>query len=359
MRQAASLRHTVLYFLLTLMNSIQLVSPRKLELRQMPMPPDPAPGEVLVRLRAVGICGSDMHWYKEGGIGAMLAAYPTVLGHEPAGEIVAVGKGVHGVRSGQRVALEPSITCGHCEFCLSGHHNNCIGSIFMGSPQMPGLFREFAVLPERNVAPIPDRMSFVAATLIEPLAVILHILELTDIHLGDTVAVMGAGPIGLLTASIARIAGASRIFIADKVLHRLNMARALGFDAVEIGKFQQAVMDGTAGRGVDIVFDAAAALETINMSIAIARLGGRMVLIGIPSEKDLNVDVHLAMAKELNIQTVKRSNHNAHGAIELLESGRIDERIVTHRLPLEKTPEGFELLAEYAGEVGKVVIEVA
>src|SRR5207302_9414134 len=99
-------------------------------------------------------------------------------------------------------------------------------------------------------------------------------------------------------------------------------------------------------------------LQTINTSLAIARLGGRVVLIGIPSEKELNVDVHQAMAKELNIQTVKRSNHNAHGAIDLLESGRIDERIVTHRLPLEKTPEGFELLAEYAGEVGKVVIEL-
>jgi L-iditol 2-dehydrogenase len=242
---------------------------------------------------------------------------------------------------------------------MTGHHNNCVGSIFMGSPQMPGLFREFAILPERNVVAIPDRMSFVAATIIEPLAVILHILELTDIHLGDSVAVMGAGPIGLLTASIARIAGASRIFIADKVPHRLKMARELGFDcAVDIGRFQQAVMDETGGRGVDIVFDAAAALQTINMSIAIARLGGRVVLIGIPSEAELNVDVHLAMSKELNIQTVKRSNHNAHGAIELLESGRIDERIVTHRLPLEKTSEGFELLAEYAGEVGKVVIEV-
>ena len=325
----------------------------------MPMPPDPAAGEVLVRLRAVGICGSDMHWYKEGGIGTSLAVYPQVLGHEPAGEIVGVGPGVDGLRAGQRVAVEPAITCGCCEFCRSGHHNNCVGSIFLGSPQMPGLFREYAVVPQRNVVPIPDAMSFVDATVLEPLAVILHILELTDIHLGDTVAVMGAGPIGLLTASVARIAGASRIFIADRIPHRLRLARDIGFDcAIEIGKFEQAVMDETGGRGVDIVLDAAAALQTINMSIAIARLGGRIVLIGIPSEMELNVDVHTAMAKELNIQTVKRSNHNAHGAIGLMESGRIDSRIVTHRLPLEKTPEAFELLGAYADGVGKVVIEI-
>jgi L-iditol 2-dehydrogenase len=325
----------------------------------MPTPPDPAPGEVLVRLHAVGICGSDMHWYKEGGIGSTRSKYPQILGHEPAGEIVAVGKGVEDFRVGQRVAVEPAITCGHCEMCRSGRHNNCASSIFMGSPQEYGLFREYAVTPKRNVVPIPDGMSYVAATVLEPLSVILHILELTDIRLGDSVAVMGAGPIGLLTASVARIAGASRIFIADKIPHRLKLAREMGFDsAIEIGKFQQAVMDETQGRGVDIVFDAAAAAQTFNTAIAVARSGGRIVLVGIPSETELNIDVHAAMGKELSIQTIKRSNHNAHGAIELMESGRIGDQIVTHRLPLLKTPEAFEMLGEYADGVGKVVIEI-
>ncbi len=323
------------------------------------MPPDPGPGEVLVRLRATGICGSDMHWYKEGGIGSSRAVYPMVLGHEPAGEIVAVGKNVEGLKTGQKVVVEPSITCGLCEFCRSGQHNNCISSTFMGSPQMPGLFREFAVVPVRNIMTLPDSMSFVAATILEPLAVILHVLELVDIRLGDTVAVMGAGPVGLLTASVARVAGASRIFVADKVPHRLQMARELGADfTAETSKFGQLVMDETRGRGVDVVLDAAAALETINLSFAIARTGGQVVLIGIPSESELNMDIHTAMAKELNVQTIRRSNHNGHGALALMESGRIGDRIVTHRLPLEKTALGFELLSEYADGVGKVVIEI-
>jgi L-iditol 2-dehydrogenase len=300
-----------------------------------------------------------MHWYKEGGIGSSRAVYPMVLGHEPAGEIVAVGKNVEGLKAGQRVLVEPSITCGYCEFCRSGQHNNCVACVFMGSPQMPGLFREFAVVPVRNVMALPDTMSFAAATILEPLSVILHILELVDIRLGDTVAVMGAGPVGLLTASVARIAGASRIFVADKVPHRLQMARELGADCTaETSKFGQMVMDETRGRGVDVVLDAAAALETINLSISIARTGGQVVLIGIPSEPDLNVDIHTAMAKELNVQTIRRSNRNEHGALALMESGRIGDRIVTHRLPLEKTAEGFELLSEYADGVGKVVIEI-
>src|SRR5262249_17465696 len=281
------------------------------------------------------------------GIGSTRSKYPQILGHEPAGEIVAVGKGGDDIRGGQRVAGEPAITCGHCEMCRSGRHNNCTTSLFIGAPQKLGFCREFATVPKRNVVPIPDSMSYVAATVLEPLAVILHILELTDIHIGDSVAVMGAGPIGLLTASVARVAGASRIFIADRVPHRLRLARDMGFDcAFEIGKFRQAVLDETRGRGVDIVFDAAAALVTINTSMAIARLGGRVVLIGIPSETDLNIDIHTAMAKELNIQTVKRSNHNAHGALELMESGRIGDQIVTHRLPLARTPDAFEMLAE-------------
>jgi L-iditol 2-dehydrogenase len=325
----------------------------------MPMPPEPGPGETLVRLRAVGICGSDMHWYKEGGIGESKAQYPLVLGHEPAGEIVAVGKGVESVRVGQRVAVEPAITCGLCEFCLAGQHNNCVSSIFMGSSQLPGSFREYALAPERNVMPIPDNMSFAAATVLEPLAVILHVLEMVDIGLGDTVAVMGAGPIGLLTAQVARVAGASRIFVADQVAHRRQLARELGAEAVaETAKFGQLVMDETRGRGVDVVVDAAAAPETINLSIAVTRVGGQMVLIGIPSETELRVDMVGALVKELNIQTIRRSNHNSHAALALMQSGRIGDRIVTHRLPLSKTAEGFELLTEYADGVGKVVIEI-
>src|SRR5579863_3326583 len=148
-----------------MMKAAQLVAPARIEVVEVPDPPPPQAGEVLVRLRAVGICGSDMHWYKEGGIGSSRSAYPQILGHEPAGEIVAVGKGVEGIRAGQRVAVEPAITCGHCEFCRSGHHNNCVTSIFMGSPQMFGLFRDYAVMPERNVVSIPDSMSFTAATI--------------------------------------------------------------------------------------------------------------------------------------------------------------------------------------------------
>ena len=303
-----------------------------------------------------------MHWYLEGGIGPVRAVYPQVLGHEPAGEIIAVGRGVETLAPGQRVALEPAINCGHCEHCRSGRHNNCISAAFMGSPQKEGLFREYALFPAHNAIPIPDAMSFNQATIAEPLAVILHVVELQRIRIGETVAVMGAGPIGLLTAAVARVAGASRIFVADKLPHRLEIAKCMGVADVTVNvakeSLYQAVMDHTKGRGVDIALDAAGAAESINNAIAVARVGGRVVLIGIPSQVNLPIDILVALAKELQIQTIRRSNENAYAALDVLQKGLISEKLVTHYLPLEKTPLAFETLANYTDGVGKIIIEI-
>jgi L-iditol 2-dehydrogenase len=341
------------------MRSIALVAPRTLEERILPDPPDPGPGEVLVKLKTVGICGSDLHWYLEGGIGHSHAAYPQVLGHEPAGEVIAVGPGVHGRKAGDRVSIEPSITCGHCEYCLKGQHNNCVHCVFLGSPQAHGLFREYAVVPEHNTDPVPANLNWNQAALIEPVAVMVHILELTQIGIGDTVAVMGAGPIGMLCAAMARQCGAAKVYICDRVPHRLELAKKMGADiAVPVEKMAEAVMDDTRGRGVDAVMDAAGSPQTMDLGIALARPGATVVLIGIPSEKTFAIDLHTAFHKELRLQTLKRSNHKGAAAARLLEAGRIPDVLITHVLPLSETPQGFEMLAHYSGNVGKVLIDV-
>lgn len=339
------------------MRSIQLVAPRTLEEREIEFPHDPGPGEILVKLHSVGVCGSDLHWYLEGHIGAMQAAYPMILGHEPAGEVVGAGPGVTAFQSGDRVAIEPTLSCGHCEFCLIGRHNNCLNSTFMGSPRTFGFFREFAVIPQYNATHFPKEFSYRQATLIEPLAVMMHMLELIEIRTPDTVAVLGAGPIGMLAAAVARASGASQVIVADRVPHRLALAREMGASlAVDVNALPDAVRDLTRGRGVDVVIDAAGMPQTINTSLTIARPSGTVVLIGIPSETGFGVDLHAAMAKELRIQTLKRSNHRSRPAIEMLASGAVKDALITHALPLEKTPEAFETLAEYRDGVGKLVI---
>jgi L-iditol 2-dehydrogenase len=340
------------------LKSAQLVAPRTIEVREIPLPADPGPGEILVKLRSVGICGSDMHWYLEGNVYGFPAAYPQVLGHEPAGEIVAVGSGVAGLKTGHRVSIEPTVSCGHCEYCVRGQHNNCVKSLFMGSPQLPGLLREFATIPAHNAELVPDSFSYTQASLIEPVAVIMHMLELVEIRPGDTVAVLGAGPIGLLAAAVARHAGASQVLVADKLPHRIKMAQDLGATvAVPIGQLRDAVLDKTRGRGVDMAIDAAGADDTINTALAVTRLGGTFVMIGIPNHAPVPVDLYSLQAKEIRFQPVKRSNHRGGPAIALIGAGAIPEAIVTHRVGIEQAPGAFEMLAEYRDGIGKLAVE--
>ncbi|HYL39106.1 MAG TPA: alcohol dehydrogenase catalytic domain-containing protein [Bryobacteraceae bacterium] len=340
------------------MKSAQLVAPRTIEVQEMPLPADPAPGEVLVKLGSVGICGSDMHWYLEGSIYGLAAVYPQVLGHEPAAEVIAMGSRVTKFRPGQRVSIEPTISCGRCEWCRRGQHNNCPTSRFMGSPQAPGLLREYAIIPAHNATLVPESFSYTQASLIEPVAVIMHMLELVEIRPGDSVAILGAGPMGLLAACVARHAGAAQVLMADKLPHRIGMAQDLvATAAVPMGQFGELVLDRTRGRGVDIAIDAAGAAETINAALAVTRLGGTFALIGIPNHTPVGVDLFSLQAKEIRFLPVKRSNHQSEPAIALLTSGAIPESIVTHRVGLEQAPGAFRMLAEYRDGVGKLAIE--
>jgi L-iditol 2-dehydrogenase len=228
----------------------------------------------------------------------------------------------------------------------------------MGSPQAPGLLREYATIPAHNAEPVPESFSYTQASLIEPVAVIMHMLELMEIRAGDTVAVLGAGPIGLLAAAVARHAGAAQVLMADKLPHRIRMAQDLGATAaVPIAQFGELVLDRTRGRGVDIAIDAAGAAETINTALAVTRLGGTFVMIGIPNHAPVGVDLFSLQAKEIRFLPVKRSNHQSKPAIELLASGAIPESIVTHRVGIEQAPAAFEMLAEYRDGIGKLAIE--
>ena len=342
------------------MKALQLVAPRRVELGEMPDPPPPGPGEVLVRLRAVGICGSDMHYYLEGGCAGTDALYPSVLGHEPAAEVIEAGEGVTFLQPGDRVAVEPAQTCGHCEACLAGRPNLCLNCVFLGGVQAPGLLREFAVIPARNAVPVPPEMSFPAIAVIEPLAVLLHSVELARLQLGETVLVMGCGPIGLLAVAVSKLAGASRVIAADRVAHRLNVAREMGADqVVDISKdsVRDAVMDLTGGLGVHVAFDAAGKPESINAALRSLRPAGRLVVIGVPSQQNVELDFWAALRQEISIHVQKRSNANDREALDLLRRDQIDlDKLVSHEFAIEDGSKAFETVAEYSDGVVKAVI---
>ena len=239
------------------MRAAELIAPLTFRLTDMPIE-DPGPGEVQVRIEAVGVCGSDLHAFTEGAVGSTPNVYPMVLGHEPAGRIVKTGVGVTGLAAGDRGALEPALYCYHCESCLSGRHNVCANIRFLSNPHHPGFFRERVNLPAANFLPIPAGMSFSEAALAEPLAVAMHSLRLASIRPGETVAVIGAGPIGLLTIAALRAAQAGRIWAVEPLAHRRDLARGIGADAaIEPGEAAEEVHSGTSERGVDRAMDCA------------------------------------------------------------------------------------------------------
>lgn len=341
------------------MKALQLVAPQRLELGTLPDPPDPGHGEVLVRLRSTGVCGSDMHVFSEGSIAGFHADYPCVLGHEPGGEVAEVGPGVSDLARGARVAVEPFVVRAECEFTRSGRHNLALRNAFMGK-DFPGALREYAVMPRRNLLPIPDSLSFADAAFIEPLAVLLHTFELAEVKMGESIAIIGTGPIGLIAVSMAKSKGASVIVAADRIDHRVNHAVRLGATAAvntDRESVVDAVMDLT-GCGAHVVIDAAGTSESINCSLRCLRPGGRVVVIGIPSEDAVSVNLWTALDREARIHVQKRSNGNDHDALELLSRGvmRSDD-FISHRFPLDRGQDAFETMAGYRDGVLKPMIE--
>jgi L-iditol 2-dehydrogenase len=337
----------------------ELVACHRFEIRPYEAPP-PGPGEIQVRVDAVGVCGSDLHNFAEGRIGDVESRYPMVLGHEPTGTVVRLGAGATGFAPGDRVALEAPFYCYHCEFCLTGRHNLCETVRFLSNPGEPGFFRDHVNLPPENLLAVPANLNQVEATLFEPLAIALHSFRYGAPKLGETAVVLGAGPIGLSTIGALKLAGVARIWCVEPVEHRRRMALAIGADVAldpRAGDPVEAVRADTKRRGVDMAYDCAAKDDTMNQAIAIGAAGARIVITGLPSEVRPRIDFHLMRRREQQFYTVRRSNHNSELALRLLRDNVARfAPMVTHRMKLEDAQRAFEILEAYADGVGKIVL---
>jgi len=316
--------------------------------------PVPGDGEVLLRVTAVGICGSDLHWFEEGSIGDAGLAHPLVLGHEFAAVIES------GPRRGERVTVDPALPCGECEFCETGYPNFCRATRFSGHGKDDGSLREYMAWPEKALFTLPDNISDVEGALLEPLGVALYALDLGQIRVGDTVGVFGCGPIGLMLIRLARLNGARRIIATDLHPHRLDVAAEMGADVVlqadAAGSERAAVMDATGGRGIDVAFEIAGANAAVETAIETARPGARVVLVGIPSDDRTSFSASTARRKGLTIQLCRRMAHTYPRAIALAESGLIDlAALASHHFPLDEYQQAFATAASREGL--KVVIE--
>ena len=341
------------------MRVAELYQYRRFRLVEQPLE-EPGPGEVQVRIEAVGICGSDLHHFCAGQIGGIPTAYPIVMGHEPAGRVVKTGPGVTGWQPGDVAALEPSHFCYHCEFCRRARFNLCSNLKFLSATPYPGFFRDLVNLPAHNLMPLPPGTSLEEATLFEPMAIVLHSLKQAAPQIGETAAVFGAGPIGLLTVFVLKLTGAGRVWAVEPVAHRRELARLMGADAVldpaAVDPVRQ-IRSDSGGRGVDLALDCAAKGDSMNQAIRVARSGGSFVLTGIPSGSHRSLDIDTLRLEELAFFNVRRSNDESQTALELIGQHRARlAAVLTHRLPLDEIQRAFEMLLNYEDGVGKVLI---
>lgn len=319
--------------------------------------PSVSANRLLLRVRAVGICGSDLHYYLEGGIGSAKVNEPLVIGHEFAAEVVDERAREFGFEPGQLVAVDPAEPCGLCEWCLDGYPNLCPDVRFAGAPPFEGALAEYVTAKPDALFAVPEAFDPATTALLEPLGVAIHALELARLRPLESVAVLGAGPIGLLLLQVAKRAGAGKVFVIDPLRYRTRLAEQLGADAV--ADQPEAVDQLTSGRGVDVVLEATNSPRGPEDAAHIVRIGGRAVLVGIPEGDRFTMTASVARRKGLSIKMSRRMGHVYPKAIQLVEEGSVQLLpLVTHRFPLAGTPEAFALHADYRDGVIKSVIEM-
>jgi L-iditol 2-dehydrogenase len=323
---------------------------------------EPGPGEVLLDVTAVGVCGSDLHTYTLGNVGGVVATQPLILGHEAAGVIVALGPGVDKEKHhvGQAVAIDPAVPCGECERCKAGQYNLCLRLKFLGMWPDHGALRERMAHPARCCVPMPDGISPVSAALLEPLGVALHAIRLAQVQIGEDVIVIGCGAIGLLIIRLARLAGVQHIFAVDRYAWRLDDAANFGADVVlntDQVNIVEEVMRRTDKRGVDVAFEAAWVKDTAAQCVEVARFGGRVILVGIPAEDELTVRASPTRRKELSILYSRRMRHTYPVTTALVMNKSVDlDKLASHRFTLDQTQDAFETASRYIDGVVRAMV---
>ncbi len=326
------------------MLSARLYGPADIRIENVPHPGAPEAGEVLLRVKTTGVCGSDLHPYESGAIGDTLLGSPLILGHEFSGVIEEIGAGV-ALQIGTRVAVDPAWTCGVCTECVNGNPNLCRKQRFCGLYPNHGSLCQWMRVPARFCHAMPDSLSDEEAALLEPLGVALHATDLARIRIGASVAILGAGPIGLCLVQLAKLAGAGTVYVSEPLEWRLKLAQQFG--AIPLPD----------GVEVDVAIEAAWVDESAQQAVDITRPGGTVVLVGIPLEDKLELKHSALRRKGLTLLMCRRMKHVYPRTLALVESGRVDVKsMITHRFPLSQAAEAFAMNAAYQDNVVKVMI---
>ena len=327
------------------MRALTIVQPHQVDVREVEIP-EPGSQEVLIEVRACGICGTDVHIFH----GEYMGSYPIVPGHEFAGVVKAVGADVSRVSVGDRVAVEPNIACDRCFACLHNRQNFCHNWEAVGVTR-PGGMAEYVVAPEKTVFNLDD-LSFEVGAFMEPLSCVVHGVERADVRLADRVAIVGAGPIGLLLLQVIQRQGAASITVAERQPARLDLARSFGVDRVVPSA------DALGQDAYDVVVDATGAVTVMSRTLTWVRRGGTILLFGVPPrDSQLTLDAFALFEKGVTVRSSFTSVRNSYQALALLRSGQVEVApLISHRLPLEAFERGVHLIEEGLEDVRKVLL---
>ena len=346
------------------MKAAVLTGIKKIEIVDVPEPASPAEGEVLLQVNMVGVCGSDVHYYAEGRIGTQKVEYPYRIGHEFSGTIIETGSGVSNLKPGDRVAVDPAVSCGVCDQCLSGRENTCRNINFLGCPEeLDGCLCERILMPASCCVLLPPELSLGDGALVEPLSVGLYaVRHLSGIKPGQTAGILGCGPIGLsVLLPLVTIAGVERVFTTDKIDSRHLLAAKHG--ACWTGNPEKEDVTGEIlarePNGLDLVFECCGQQDAIDQAVEMLTPGGKLVIIGIPDVPRISFAMDRIRKKELCIQNVRRQNGYVQPAIDFITAGNPVDFMITHTFSLEESGEAFSLVADYGDGVVKAMVEVA
>ena len=342
------------------MKAVVLTGIRQMEIRDVPAPSIRQEHDVLLKVKMVGICGSDLHYHETGRIGAQVVEYPFIIGHECAAAVEAVGRSVRRVRAGDSVVVDPAVACHECDQCKKGRENTCENLRFLGSPgQGGGCLCEYIVMPEECCFPTKGALSPEQGVLCEPLAIAVYSVERARMPGGADVAILGAGPIGLSCLLAAGVQNGTTCYVTEKVEGRIEGARRGG--AAWVGNPDREDVVGAIlerrPSGVDVAFECAGQQETVDEAVDLVKAGGRVVLIGSPRTERVTFDVDKIRRKEITIVNIRRQNKCTQRAIDLIASGKVGvDFMVTHRFKPEEARDAFEMVAEYLDGVIKAMI---
>jgi L-iditol 2-dehydrogenase len=345
-----------------MMRAMKLTGIRKMEMMDVPDPKIVNNDDVLIRMKTLGVCGSDVHYYETGRIGSQVVDYPFTVGHEGSGVVEAVGPSVQRVKPGDRVAIEPALSCGECDQCVAGRPHTCRKLRFLGCPkQAEGCLSEYIVMPEACCFPVSEKTTFDEAALSEPLSIGVYAVKQSIPMRGATVGILGAGCIGLSVLLPCKAQGADKIYVTDKIDNRIDLAQKAGAvwggnpDAEDVVANVKELEPG----GLDVVFECCGEQDALDQAIEMLKPGGKLLLIGIPPiSKRVTFLIDKLRHKEICIQNVRRQNHCVQSSLDMMDRGDFDVRVmVTHRFPFEQSQAAFDLAASYADGVLKTMID--